>query len=82
MPTKVAEKACRKRAQHHADEGRRDEQRVLWQCREAGLQGDAEHGAGQINIETVEEHPDADQNHDAAVERADGQPVETAASID
>ena len=42
----------------------------------------AEHGAGEINIETVEEHSDADQRHDAAVEWADRQPIETAAGID
>ena len=43
---------------------------------------DAEHGAGEINIKTVEEHPDADQHHDAAVEWADRKPIETAAGVD
>ena len=42
----------------------------------------AEHGAGEIDVETVEEHPDADQEHDAAVEWTDRQPIETAAGVD
>ena len=53
MPTKVAEM----------------NKRILRQGREAGLQRDAEHGAGEIDIEAVEKHPDADQPHDAAMER-------------
>ena len=54
---------------------------VLRQRGKSGLQGHAEHGAGEIDIETVEEHPDADQEHDAAVERPDRQPIETAARV-
>jgi hypothetical protein len=46
-----------------------------------GLQGHAEHGAGKIDVKTVEKHPDADQEHDAAVERPDRQPIQTAARV-
>ena len=34
-----------------------------------------------IDIEAVEEHPDADQEHDAAVEWTDRQPIQTAARV-
>jgi hypothetical protein len=54
----------------------------LRQRRKAGLQGHAEHGAGEINVKTVEEHSDPDQRHDAVVEWADRQPIETAAGVD
>jgi hypothetical protein len=78
----VAEKAGAERAQHHSDEGRRNEDGVLRQRGEPGFQGHAEHGAGKIDVETVEEHSNADQKHDAAVERADRKPIETAAGVD
>jgi hypothetical protein len=42
----------------------------------------ADHGAGEIDVETVEEHADADQEHDAAVEWSDRKPIETAAGVD
>ncbi|MET3155506.1 hypothetical protein ABIF34_002531 [Bradyrhizobium japonicum] len=77
----VAEKAGAERSQHHADEGRGDESRVLGERRKAGLQRHAQHGPGDIDVEAVEKHADADQQHDAAVEWPDRQPIKTAACV-
>src|SRR5260221_13435060 len=77
----VAEETSAERGEHQPDEGRRDEGGVLRQGREAALQGDAEHRAGEINVKTVEEHADADQKHDAAVGWFERQPIEAGARI-
>src|SRR5260370_11468 len=81
-PETVHKKTGAERAQPHSHKRRGNERGVLRQRREAGLQGHAEHGAGQINVKTIKKHSDADQKHDAAVEWADRKPIEPAAAVD
>ncbi len=77
----VAEKTRRERAEHHAEEGQRDEQRVLRERREAALQRRAEHSRGDVDIEAIEKHADADQPHDASMKPRHRQPVQPCACI-
>ena len=60
-PVTVARASPRRRADQHADERRRDELRVQRHGRPAVMHEFAQHGTGEIDVETVEEHPRADE---------------------
>ena len=60
MPTKVAETNCS----------------VLRQSGEAAFHGRTENRAGDVDVEPVEKHADADQQHNAPMEWPDREPVE------
>jgi hypothetical protein len=78
-PEAVAEQARERAADRHADKRARNEIAVERQVRHAVVYERTQHGAGQRDIEAVEEHAGRDQPQHAAVKRADGQCVETRA---
>jgi hypothetical protein len=72
----IAEYAREDRPDRHADEGRRNEAGVMADIGKPALHHGAEHAAGEIDVETVEEHPGADEPEDAAMERRHRQGIE------
>jgi hypothetical protein len=75
-PVTVAEESGQKRADHHADERHRHEPRILFDGGEAAFQGGPEDRRCRVDIESVDEHADADQGHDAAMNGRRWQTVE------
>src|SRR3954470_7216677 len=71
----VAEKAGCERADRHADEGQRDELRILPERREVRRHGRAEHVGADVEIVPIEEHPGADEPKDALVKARDRQAI-------
>jgi hypothetical protein len=55
----VTEEAGQERAEHHSQKSHGDELGVLSQSGEAGLQRGAEHGGGDVHVEAIEKHSDA-----------------------
>jgi hypothetical protein len=57
----VAENACDPGAQHHAEEGGRDELAVVGHVRPAAFDHCAEDAAAKVDLERVKEHSGTDQ---------------------
>jgi hypothetical protein len=71
----IAEESGGERADDHADEGHRDERRVHRHVGIAAVQQRAQHAAGELDVEAVEEHAGADQPQHAPVESGERQAV-------
>jgi len=78
----IAEEAGEKRADHHADKGEGNELGVLREGGKVAVECGAEDAGGDVDVVAVEEHADADEREDAAMERGDGEAVEAGAGVD
>ena len=75
----VAEETRQKRSQHHAHKCDGHELGVLTHGGKTALESSAENGCRDVDVKAIEEHTGADQQHDAAMESGDGEPIETCA---
>src|ERR1700674_1910884 len=77
----VAEKTREECSQHHSQKRDGDELGVLTHGGKAALERRTEDGAGYVDVKAIEEHSNADQPQDPAVERGNWKPIKTCARV-